>query len=177
MAKTGRGNKAIDEIPAALRAEIDALLDMGKSPTEIYTEFPAVQAAMALRTLQEYATVRRRERQLEIALDAKEFLDGLIDAYGIDRSKLDAVQMTAMGTVIKGMLVADKTSGQLRAIETLMEMREDQRKGELHVFKLRLAEAKAKIEAAAKPDAAAGGAKTVSLAEVARLLEEVDRAA
>jgi len=173
VAKTGRGNKAIETVPAELRAQIDALLDVGTSPLEIYEQFPAVQAAMALRTLQEYATDRRRERQIAIALDAKAFLQGLLDTMEVERGSLTAIEQAMIGASLKEMLLADKAPTRLNGVLAVLNIRKDRRKTEEHGVRMRIAEAKAAIEKKATVDGATGQ-KVVSLEEVARLLEAVD---
>jgi len=62
-----------------------------------------------------------------------------------------------------------------RTQKLMLEWRKDQRDSELHTIKMRLAEAKVKINAAAKDGA--GGKKVVDLETVTRLLMDADMGA
>ena len=175
MAKNGRGNKAIDNIPAELRRQLDALLDLGTSPTDIYEDFPAVQAAMDIRTLQRYAAKRRRAKHLEIAMDAKAFLTGLLDKMEIDRGTLTPVEQALLGGALKELLVSEKSLARLGGIDAVLKIQKDRRKQAEHELKMRLGEAKARIECAATEDKGTGR-KVVDLETVAKALFEADMA-
>lgn len=146
MAKNGRGNKAIDTLTPELRAMVDALIDSGTDATAIHEEYPAVQIAMSLRTLQEYAKERRRERKVQIVLDQQAVLDRILDTCDVDRSKLTRIQQVALGTTLLEMVTAEKTSGKLNAVDAMLQIRKDERKTEEHAIRMKLGSIKTKVE-------------------------------
>jgi DNA-binding FrmR family transcriptional regulator len=167
--------RAIDSIPVELRAQIDALLDAGTPCTEIYEQFPAVQAAMELRTLQLYAAERLAERQRKIVLDEKALLNGVLDALEVEREGLTPVELAAMGVALKEMMTASKPITRLNGVLAVLNIRKDRRKEAEHGLKMKLAALKLKLESAAVPSRDTGE-KVVSLETVARLMREVDMA-
>ncbi len=175
MAKGGRGNRAVDNLTPELRAQVDALLDMGKDIAEVYESFPAVQAAMSYESLRAYAAQRRRDRQLSIIADARALLDGILDVMEVDRSSLSTIDQVAIATALKAMLAGDGTPDTINGLRGLLNIRKDRRKEAEHELKMVLGRMKADLEKAARTDTETGE-KVVDLATVARLMREVDMA-
>jgi len=128
MAKRGRGNKAIDELSYALRAQVDALIDSGMEISELWDAYPAVQTAISLRSLQDYAKDRRRSKRVEIVLDEKAVLNGLIDHFGLDHRELDEIEKVLMGAALKEVCTAGKTSGRLNGVLAALNVFKHRRK-------------------------------------------------
>lgn len=173
----GRGNRAIDELPPELRAHIEALIAEGVPATKIYEEWPAVQAVMSLRTLQETAQQIKDDNRYAIYLQNKRMFDRLIAEFGGDAADKSDAERIAYAATIKGMLGGGKTSTQLNGVDAFLEVHKHWRKAEEHKLRMRMQEETLrKIEGAARTDAATGE-KIVDLATVARLMREVDLAA
>ncbi len=179
MAKKGRGNKAIDALAPDVRAQLDAMLDADGNATAIWEEYPAIQLAMSLRTLQEYAKERRRNRKIQIVLDAQAVMDGLLDSLDIDRSTMTRVQQIALGTSLMETINAERSSSRLNGVDAVLQFRKDQRKTEEHAIRMKLGSIKAKVEqmaldARTNKKSAKSGAEAYE--EMAKLLDDAIRA-
>jgi len=174
----GRGNKAIELLDPALRAKIDALIYLGTPVTEIYDQYPQVQAAMQLRTLQEYAKELRDAQQMEILLANKRIMNQLLEAeFGDETGGTTAAEKVALGTALKAMLADNKASTQLNGALAYLQIRKHWRKAEEHKLRMKMQEhLLAKCGAAARTEAGTGK-RVVDLETVAKLMQDVDLAA
>ncbi len=181
MAQCGRGNKAVDTLPPELRAEIDARLDMGASASELFVEViqPYQQGLdaderMAARTVQDYATQRRRERQQQIARDEAAVFRSMLGLAGIDKEGLSDLERIQLGVAVHAMMLSPKPTSRLNAIKAVAIIQEGQRRQESHEWKKRLEQVKTELGRKADEREKAGGERVVSIEEVARILGAVD---
>lgn len=173
MAKCGRGNLAVDDLPTELRAQIDARLDVGQSPKALYIELGIEEHEIALRTFQDYATARRREYQRRIVADEIALFHSLLKLADIDREQLTEIQRIQLGAVLQAMTASEKATVRLNAVKALAIIREDQRRQEAHNVRMRIEAAKARLNEKATQDEQTGQ-KVISIEEVARMLESID---
>jgi hypothetical protein len=176
MAKTGRGNKAIDTLPPDVRGRVDALLDLGQSPTHLYVDGGlGLDQYLEASTFLGYARDRRRERQIQIAQDERVLMDGLLELAEIDPTGLSGEQKILLGTTLKGMMLSAKPTSRLNAVLALLQIRKDQRKQEEHELRIRIGRVKLELQQREQTARKKGGKEAAGIyAEIAKMMEQIE---
>jgi hypothetical protein len=158
--------RLITRLDPEFRAHVDALIYAGRKCTDIYNEYPQLQAVMSLRTFQDYAKDLQDAERYEIFLANKRMLDRLLIDFGGDQADRTDGEKIAYAAALRGML-DDKP---LDGIDAFAKVRRDWRKQDEHKLRMRLQEHAVKqIEGAARNEAGTGKS-VVDLDEVKRII-------